>query len=258
MNNKLKFSKANSKLRKIAEWSDYPVNSIFSIGLPSGYTCLGAADICLSFAHKKTDKIRIVDGKNTKFRCYSASLEALHTNLRNSVWHNYNQLKNLHTNEMIELISSSIPKKARLIRCHTSGDFFNERYFQAFLATARKNKSILFYAYTKRLQWWVNSLNGVSPPIPGNFKFIASRGGKFDKYIDEYKLRSATVVYSEQEAATKNLIIDYNERQAITSDKSFGLLIHGSQPKGSVGGIAIKNLKKNNVQFSYSRGKQNE
>ena len=227
----LKFSKANSKLKKIAEWSDYPVNSIFSIGLPSGYSCLGAADICLSFAHKKTDKIRIVDGKNTKFRCYSASLEALHTNLRNSVWHNYNQLKDLHTNEMIKLIDSSIPSRARLIRVHTSGDFFNQHYWQAFLATARKNKSILFYAYTKRLQWWVNSLNGVGLPIPKNFKFIASRGGKFDKYIDEYKLRSATVVYSEQDAASKNLIIDYDERQAITSDENFALLLHGIQPR---------------------------
>ena len=228
----LKFSKANSKLKKIAEWSDYPVNSIFSIGLPSGYSCLGAADICLSFAHKKTDKIRIVDGKNTKFRCYSASLEALHTNLRNSVWHNYNQLKDLHTNEMIKLIDSSIPSQARLIRVHTSGDFFNARYYNAFNAVARRNKSILFYAYTKRLQFLVDSLHGINPPIPENFKYIASRGGKFDKYINGYPfLQSATVVYSEQDAATKGLIIDYDERQAITSDKSFGLLIHGIQPQ---------------------------
>ena len=132
---------------------------------------------------------------------------------------------------MIELIDSSIPSRARLIRVHTSGDFFNARYYNAFNAVARKNKSKLFYAYTKRLQFLVDSLHGINPPIPGNFKFIASRGGKFDKYIDEYKLRSATVVYSEQEAASKNLIIDYDERQAITSDKSFGLLLHGNQPR---------------------------
>ena len=74
---------------------------------------------------------------------------------------------------MIKLIDSSIPSQARLIRVHTSGDFFNARYYNAFNAVARRNKSILFYAYTKRLQFLVDSLHGINPPIPGNFKYIA-------------------------------------------------------------------------------------
>jgi len=80
-------------------------------------------------------------------------------------------------------------------------------------------------------------------------------GGRNDNQIDEFNLKVAEVVYSIEEAEEKELPIDHNEFYALNDKGNFSLLIHGTQPKGSDASLAIKELKKNNVQFAYSRGK---
>ena len=61
----------------------------------------------------------------------------------------------------------------------------------------------------------------------------ASVGGKFDDFIKTYNLKSAEVVYSEQEAKDKGLEIDHDDTHACLGTKSFALLIHGNGQKGS-------------------------
>ena len=75
---KLKFSKvANTKLKKIKEWIDIENPKVYSFSLLSGYSCPMASD-CQTYAvtDKKSGKRRVVDGKNAKFRCFSAIQEA--------------------------------------------------------------------------------------------------------------------------------------------------------------------------------------
>ena len=84
----------------------------------------------------------------------------------------------------------------------------------------------------------------------------ASRGGRLDHKIDLYNLRESVVVYSEKEAEDKNLIIDHDDSHAARpslKDDSFALLIHGTQPKGTEAATALKILKRDKVQHSYSR-----
>lgn len=227
----LKFSKNNAKL------GDTPYFS-----LPAGFSCPFAKE-CKSTADKETGKIS--DTKTTKFRCYAASVESLRTNVRKSRWHNYDLLLEAKTSDaMYKLIKDSItyhfPNGLRLLRIHESGDFFNQAYFDAWLRIAKETPNTIFYAYTKALNFWVNRLND----IPSNFKLNASKGGSRDQLIDQYGLKYVEVVFSPEEAKSKRLYIDQDDKLAWSQDKPFAILLHGIQPKGSDAATALSALRK--------------
>ncbi|MEY4571015.1 MAG: hypothetical protein RLZ10_208 [Bacteroidota bacterium] len=228
----LKFSKGNAKLK-----------NIISFSIISGWSC-PFADKCLSKVDLKTGKIS--DGKNTEFRCFSASQESLYPAVREQRLWNFEQLKKLKTVEEIsKKIQQSLPKVnknglGKIVRLHVAGDFFNQMYFDAWLNVATNNPDRTFYAYTKSLQYWVNRLG----QIPANFKLNASKGGKQDELIELYNLKYAEVVYSEIEAKEKGLEIDHDDSHAYDFDHPFALLIHGVQPKGSKASKAKSTLAK--------------
>ena len=101
----LKFSKATqqAKLKQLEQWLGYKP-SIYSFSLPSGHTCPFAND-CLSKADRVTGKI--TDGKNTKYRCFSASDEARSPQARKQRWHNFDILRKQDTESMIESIQEA-------------------------------------------------------------------------------------------------------------------------------------------------------
>lgn len=238
MANFLKFLKGNAKLAK----------NIFTFSIPAGHTCPFALD-CLSKADKKTGKLK--DGKNTLFRCFSASAEALYEVVRNARFHNWELLKKAKTKDgMAKLILASLPEKAQIIRIHVAGDFFNQTYFDAWLKVAQTKKDVIFYAYTKSLSYWVERLD----EIPANFKLTASKGGRQDNLISEYNLKFAEVVFTEGEAKEKGLQIDHTDSLAYSYDKPFALLLHGTQPAGSKASRALQLLRKEG-KTGYSKNK---
>lgn len=228
--NLLTFGNGNAKLGK----------EIATFSLPSGYTCPMALH-CLSKADKATGKI--TDGSETLFRCFSASQEATFPNVRRARWSNFEALRSVafasNASTLSDLINANLPKQ-NIVRVHVAGDFYSQSYFDAWLEVARNNPKKIFYAYTKSLTFWVARLN----EIPSNFKLNASRGGKQDALIDTHGLKFAEVVFSEQEAADKGLVIDHDDTHAFAQDKSFALLLHGAQAKGSKAASALKELKK--------------
>ena len=154
---------------------------------------------------------------------------------------------------MVDLIERTLPRNAAIVRQHVGGDFFNEMYFLAWLKVAERNSHILFYAYTKSLNYWVDNMELVNS-LP-NVVLTASRGGRLDHMITEYNLREAVVVFSEQQAADLGLEIDHDDSHAARPDlrnQSFALLIHGVQPKGSEAAKALVELK---GKGSYRREK---
>jgi len=224
---KLKFSKGNAKLGKHT--------AVFS--LPAGHTCAGA-HLCLSMVGKDTGKL--VDGPQCQFRCYAATSEAMFPNVRRSRWANLDLLKGKSIRAMADLIKESLPVKGiSLVRVHASGDFFSQDYFDAWLMVAREMPNLTFYAYTKMLPLWVRRRN----VIPANFKLVASLGGKFDRLVAQYDLRSVRVVFSTAEALRLGLQIDHDDTLAWDSDKSFALLLHGAQPAKSNAAIALSKLR---------------
>ena len=225
--NLLKFNRGNAKLGR----------DIWTFSLPAGFSCPGALE-CLSKANRETGKI--TDGADTKFRCFAASDEAQYKNTRNQRWHNFELLKGKSSEQMVKLIQDSLPKKAGLIRIHVSGDFFNQNYFDAWVEVVRKNPGRTFYAYTKSLHFWMARRD----EIPENLALNASHGGSYDWLIEKYQFKSAKVVFSEKEAEEKGLKIDHDDSLAYHSRDSFALLIHGTQPAGSLASKALSALRK--------------
>lgn len=233
----LKFSPGNAKLVNIP-----------SFNLPASYACPFALE-CRSQSDKVTGKI--TDGKDLKFRCFSATQENVFPQTRAQRHHNFDLIRKLKTaEEMANLICESLPKeKYNIIRIHVSGDFFNQTYFDAWMLVASRNPDRVFYAYTKSLTYWVNRI-GFLPP---NLSLTASWGGKNDNLITNYNLKSVVVVGSYEQAEELGLEIDHDDSHAFDSSKgSFALLIHGTQPVGSEMGKAKARLAKEGFT-GYSR-----
>lgn len=249
----LKFGRGNAKLDALEKVVG---GKVYTFSLLSGFTCPYAKD-CLSKAIRVDGKSTIIDGPDTKFRCFSASEEAMYPNVYDS--RNDNLLQLQSSIEMAETIGESVPADAKCIRVHVGGDFFNSTYFNAWMNVARVYRDKLFYAYTKSLPFWI--IGKDKNIIPDNFILTASYGGHKDKLIAQHKLRHAVVI---SDNATCEAImasgnddivpvgqfagyeIDHDDSHAALPDlrnKSFALLIHGTQPKGTDAAKAKSTLK---------------
>ena len=246
----LKFSKANTKIKQLAEVpsiAQYLGNDkkIYSFDLLSGWACPFAQDCYAKVYEDSKGKRSIQDGPKTEFRCFSASQEALHTNVYKLRKHNYEVMKSYSDSSAMAIaILESMPKNAGVVRVHVAGDFFNREYFKAWVRVAKERPEILLYAYTKSLPYWVE--NKPECDIIDNLVLTASRGGRRDDLIESNGLRSVSVVMSEGEAEDFNLPIDHDDSHAADPSQrfnNFALLIHGTQPAGSVAGKAVKALK---------------
>lgn len=250
---KLKFSKeTNAKLKHIKEWSPITKPKVYSISLLSGFSCPKALD-CSTYAirNKATDRLEVLDGKHSKFRCFSAIQEAQYTETYNQRKHNFDLLLEYKNNayEMFSLIENSLPLNANYIRVHVGGDFFTKAYMLAWYSVAKLYPEIKFYAYTKSIRW----MSELEYMRPSNFSMVASYGSKEDAIIDELNLKSADVVFHPSET---NLPIDHNEYYAINDEGSFSLLLHGTQEAGSEGSKAISRMKQEGIKYSYGKGRK--
>ena len=235
----LHFGLGNAKLAEI----------IATFSLPAGWTCPAALE-CMSKADRFTGKI--TDGPETCFRCFAATNEARATTVRNARWRNFELLKQAKSVQaMANLIQRSLPFGVQKVRIHVSGDFFSETYFLAWLNVALNNPMIVFYGYTKRCGLLVK----YAKKIPANFRLTVSKGGKEDSLIVKHNLKYAEVVFSTEDARRKGLEIDHDDSHAFAGEKSFALLLHGTQPKGTVAGEAWKEIKK--TVGGYDRNKKN-
>jgi hypothetical protein len=253
----LKWSKANAKTERLNEscWQIAKYlddgRKVYSLDLLSGYSC-PFAEACLSKAVVGEDgRRKIKDGPKNEFRCFSASQEVQYTNVYNLRKHNYDTLKQNKDDWPLMYLElwKSIPKDAGIVRIHVAGDFFNQNYLRAWIELAKENPDVLFYAYTKSLKYWLDIVND----IPYNMVMTASYGGRDDHLIATNGLRSAKVVFSEEQAEELDLIIDHDDSHAanpVWKDQDFALLIHGTQPAGTEAAMALKALK---GKGSYSR-----
>ena len=192
----------------------------------------------------------ITDGEGQLYRCYAASDEAKSPQVRAARHWNFELLRRETEYEMFRRIQASLPKKAKIIRIHVSGDFFNQKYFNAWARIARLNPDRLFYAYTKSLKYWTDYNPYL---VPKNLKLTASWDHSNHQLIKQHKLKFARVVFSEEEAAKLGLEIDHDDSHAYEGDKSFALLLHGTQPKGTMAAKAKNKLVTSGVKHSYGK-----
>jgi len=242
----LKFSngKYNAKLQQIQ-------GKIYSFSLLSGWSCPFASECLLKVTPKQEGGYTAIAGKDATHSCFSARQELAYPSVYAQRKHNFDLLRQFKkAEEMAVLIQKSLPADATIVRVHVGGDFFSKEYMKAWFLVGQNNPQITFYAYTKSIGYWIDLMD----MLPTNFKMNASIGGKQDELIHKHNLKSVYVVYSEQEAKEKGLAIDHDDSLAFTQNKSFALLIHGIQPKGSKASAARAALQKAG-KGQYSRKK---
>ena len=237
---KLKISGSNAKI-------EYP-----SLSLLSGYSCQGALD-CLAKVKIINGKRKLIDGPMAKFRCFSASAEAQFPSVYEQRKHNLDLLRKCETvDDMYNLLKVSIKDSFTPFRIHVGGDFFNQKYFDAWIEQAKNNPHRIFYAYTKSINYWIERLEELKQ-VP-NLRLVASRGGRYDNLIKENNLIEAIVVSSEEEAKKLNLEIDNDDSLAIHNKKSFALVIHGTQKQGTKEAKIVEANNRNKIH-SYSKNR---
>jgi hypothetical protein len=250
------FSPANAKTERLIHCSDLQQyltgrRKVYSFDILSGYSC-PYAKTCLSRVITKNGARKIADGKYNLIRCFSASQEALYTTLHQRRLKNYRNVKmrSNDPNRIYSWLKYHLPKNAGIIRIHVSGDFFSQNYFDAWLMMAKNHPSVLFYAYTKSLPFWIKRLG----EIPDNFVLTASYGGWRDDLIEKFNLRYCKVFFSEEDAKREGLTIDKTDEFAANpklKNVNFGLLLHGTQPKGTDAAKVWHKLKSQG--FGYAR-----
>jgi len=217
------------------------------VDLPAGKTCHGAK-LCRSMAIKTKTGTKIVDGGETLFRCFAASQEAQYPAVYAKRDYNHRLLIDaIDQGRAADLIDKSINKNLLLTRIHSSGDFFRSEYLEAWLEVANHNPNNIFYCYSKALDLFMDR------GLPKNFFLTASYGGVHDHLIDEgYFRRFAKVVNNEAEAEALGLPIDHDDSHCMT-DGPFALLVHGTQPKGSLAAQELALRRKQNKFAGYSK-----
>ena len=268
----LSLANANSKLKALRKTVSAKLNvpiakvKILTLTLPAGWSCPGASE-CLAFADPVTGKVW--DSPELKFRCFEASAER-YPDVRRQNWHNFNLLRRLNSKYSGEysfgaLIFDSIkeatkqfkPDDVVIIRIHVGGDFYSTKYLEGWAIALRATRlpqnepmpMIIGYAYTKS----IHHIAKLNLEMPENFVLTASEGGKFDALIESLPgLKKAKVVFSPEQAESEGLEIDHDDSHAVFGKESFGLLIHGTQPKGTDSAKALSSLKARGIQSGYS------
>jgi hypothetical protein len=225
----LHFSHGNAKLGK----------GTVIFNLPAGSTCPGALQ-CFSMAVADANgKRSIRDGEHTEFRCFAASSEVQYDAVYNNRQHNFKTIvEALKSGNCADLIHTELQKarkkNTKLVRIHESGDFFTAAYLLSWVMVAQANPDLKFYCYSKNLPLFVGL------ELPSNFYMTASYGGKFDYLIDEGVFtRYSKVFMTEDDANRAGLVVDHDDSHCF-EDAPFALLVHGTQPKGSDWGKAIR------------------
>ena len=240
----LHFSNGNAKLTK---------RLIFS--LPAGSTCPGALQCFSKAVVDATGKRSIQDGPKTEFRCFAASSEVQYDAVYSNRQDNFETIREaLKSGNCANLINNAIQKArkktTKLVRIHESGDFFNAAYLQAWIMVAQVNPDLKFYAYSKNLPLFVGL------ELPSNFYLTASYGGKFDYLIDEGVFtRYSKVFMTEDDANRAGLEVDHDDSHCFGAGP-FALLVHGTQPKGSEWGKAIRARRTAGQFGGYSKANQ--
>jgi len=219
----VKFGKANGKLKKLAPVVGCAMSHIVQFDLPAGWSC-PKADICKSKYNPQTGQI--IDGKDCKFRCYAIKAEVQYPKTAPFRWANFNALKGKSAEQMAAIILSEIKLRTRIVRIHSSGDFFNAAYFAAWVMVAKARPDVIFFGYTKVAAY-------VREQKPTNFHLTYSHGGLDDSIAKD--LPTCYVALDDNHAVqiakdTGAILCceenQYDDYLAILAGKSFILKVH--------------------------------
>lgn len=136
--------------------------------------------------------------------------------------------KLVHNEVMYHNEKAEINGRRCIIRIHDSGDFYSKEYANSWFLIMRQNPTVLFYAYTKMVQMFKETLHN---DTPHNFTLIYSMGGLQDSQIDTNTDRHSKVFENE----TSLIEAGYSDASqddmvaATGLNTRIGLVYHGSK-----------------------------
>lgn len=220
----LTFGYGNGKLNKLAKHLGVHKNQVVSFDIPAGFTC-PKANICKTFSNRDTGKLTRVG----HVMCYAAKVEGYAPSARRMRWRNFTELNAVGRNvqNIFALIVKSLPKKAVVVRIHSSGDFFCREYFMAWVGVAKQFPNVKFFAYTKILDY---ALYNHGMP---NLFIQYSYGSQDDTRWHSLEVKPPTCFIGEYEGQYPNIPVvcgsdetDHEDFFAIQRRETFVISIH--------------------------------
>lgn len=191
---------------KFIKNTKYYTGVVYEWNLPAGWSCPFAKE-CKVKVDRSTGKFDVAGGS---FRCYAASAERFPA-VRDHRWENFEYV--FHGGVPF------LPVGCKNVRIHSSGDFFNQAYFDMWVKFCTDHPEVNFWAFTKSIWYWVNRIDS----IPPNLILTASYGGYDDDMIERRGLKSARV-YASPDEVPEGMPIDNNDDWARVPDVSFAIL----------------------------------
>jgi len=189
--------------------------------LPCGWTC--------PFAKDCRTKVIEVDGKRHaemtgKFQCYASKAELLYPSVYRKRQVNLAASK---ADNFAELMIGEIKSEAvKIVRIHSSGDFYNGKYIEKWINIIESLPEVTFFGYTKDISV---VLSLCSDPIP-NWKMTYSYGGRDDEEANKWNIPICYVdLHGERVGkmpvidASRDSVADYNY---IMSGTTFAIRVH--------------------------------
>jgi hypothetical protein len=195
----------NSDLRKTGIWGWTLPAHIVTLTDGTHFNTCPNAGICAKFCYAKNGTYMFSNVKK-------AHIEKLELVLN-------------HRDLWIEMMLEELKKKkydGKYIRVHDAGDFFSVDYTTDWFKIINANKNIIFYAYTKEVLLFKETLKD---QVPENFILIYSFGGRQDNHIDREVDRHSDVFpdYDEMIAHGYNDIAEDDKQAAINPNHKVGL-----------------------------------
>ena len=166
----------------------------------------------------KTGMITCPNAKSCIANCYARQGTYVFSNVQAK--YEYNLEISLR-HDFVEIMDKEIKskKKLKVLRPHSSGDYYSREYAQKWIKIAELNPSIMFYSYTK--SW--NLFFGLT--LPNNFKLIQSEGG----ILEVDKTKAHAIVYKDETIIPKNYSDASSSDMVAVMNNNIALTFHGTR-----------------------------
>lgn len=195
-------------------------NGVVTFDLLAGHTCPMAKDcyarVIMRAGHRRIEKLG-------KFTCYATKSEVAYPSVYRL--HKLNKARSMRPTFEKRVISEIKSNRVKIVRIHSSGDFYDFNYFQKWYRIAQALPEISFFGYTKQATFvkWL-----IANPLP-NLKLVYSHGGMLDKFAAAHGLptcyvETATEKYPDVPLACDTVYSD--DYDFVVKQQSFKIAFH--------------------------------
>lgn len=132
-----------------------------------------------------------------------------------------------------EMCNELVKLRVGAVRVHDAGDYYEEKYLDKWIEIAKRNPSVIFYSYTKSIDFFKSDVNTWKKTLPSNMVITFSYGGKRDDLINRETDKHALVFMSLEELLASGYAntSDFDDNAYNKDIKLVGLVAKKSRKK---------------------------